>query len=151
MTKKQVDKKTQARLKELRKIEKANGGVLQPDAVVAFAKNPKTALHDAFCWDDTEAAHQWRLQQARQLIRITITYEADARTDVKAYVALRSERYEDGGYRYMPLLMKTASGREEVLETALWELEAFEKKYSQLKELADVFAAIGRLRKKLKK
>jgi transcriptional regulator with XRE-family HTH domain len=33
----------------------------------------------------------------------------------------------------------------DVLDTALWELAAFERKYSELQELADVFAAIKRV------
>ena len=33
----------------------------------------------------------------------------------------------------------------DVLDTALWELAAFERKYSALQELADVFAAIKRV------
>jgi hypothetical protein len=43
--------------------------------------------------------------------------------------------------------MVTASGRKSVLETALWELGAFEQKYRELVELVDVFSAIRRVRK----
>jgi hypothetical protein len=49
-----------ARLAELRQIEQKAGGVLQPESVVDFARNPKTALHGAFTWDDTEAARKYR-------------------------------------------------------------------------------------------
>jgi len=45
----------------------------------------------------------------------------------------------------MPTLLMTKQGRADVLDTALWELAAFERKYSALQELADVFAAIKRV------
>jgi hypothetical protein len=43
--------------------------------------------------------------------------------------------------------LRTDSGRKSVLETAVWELEAFKEKYSNLKELSGVFAEITKLRK----
>lgn len=137
----------EARLKELRELERANGGVLAPEDVVDKARNPKSALHSAFCWDDTEAARLYRIEQARRLIRVTVEYIPASETPVKAFVAVRTERYEEGGYRHMPTLMRTDTGRKSVLETALWELEAFEKKYAGLKELAEVFEAARRVRK----
>lgn len=136
------------RLRELRQIAKKHGGVLQPDDVVSFAQNPRTALHSVFCWNDTEAAKQWRLEQARRMIRVIVVHEPRKGEDIQAFVALRSERYNDGGYRYMPTLMTTEDGRMSVLETALWELVAFQKKYKRLKELSNVFEAIESLKRK---
>lgn len=140
---------TQARLAELRMIERENGGILQPEMVVEFASNPKTALHSAFEWNDTAAARKYRIEQARQIIRITVDYTPHTAEPVKAFIALRSDRYDEGGYRHMPTLMKSAEGRDAVLQTALWELAAFQEKYKQLKELADVFEAIRKTRKKV--
>lgn len=135
------------RLEELRTIERNGGGILHPEAVVEFAKNPATALHSAFEWDNTEAARQWRIQQARQLIRVVCEYTPHSTEPVKAFVALKADRYEDGGYRYMPTLLRSKDGRDAVLKTALWELEAFQKKYQELEELAEVFAAIRKVKK----
>lgn len=137
----------EARLAELRELERANGGVLQPEAVVEKARNPKSALHDAFCWDDTEAARRYRIEQARQLIRVTVEYTPATEKPVKSFVAVRSERYEAGGYRHMPTLLRTEVGRKTVLDTALWELAAFEAKYAAVQELCEVFEAIRRVRK----
>ena len=59
-----------------REIERAihsltlgNGGALTPAAVVDAARDPTSPLHASFEWDNTEAAHQYRLDQARTLIR----------------------------------------------------------------------------------
>jgi hypothetical protein len=50
--------------------------VLTPDMLVEYAANPKTHVHRCFTWDNDAAAHQYRLQQARMLIRsVQIVYE----------------------------------------------------------------------------
>jgi hypothetical protein len=49
-------------------------GRLDPHDVVELASDPKSALHSRFTWEDDVAAVQWRLQQARQLIR-SVTIE----------------------------------------------------------------------------
>jgi hypothetical protein len=135
------------RLEELRMIEKRNGGVLHPEAVVEFARNPKTSLHSAFEWDDSQAAEQYRIEQARRLIRVIVDVIPNHAEPVKAFVAIRTERYEEGGYRHMPTLLKSEKGRSDVLETALWELKAIREKYRELKELAEVFSAIEKVRR----
>jgi len=141
----------QAQLAELRKIERDNGGVIFPAAVVDFARNPKTALHSAFEWDDGKAAEQYRQDQARRLMRVLVEVTPHNAEPIRAFVALKSERYEEGGYRHMPTLMRSETGRAAVLETALWELEAFREKYRELKELAEVFKAILAVKKNAKK
>ena len=51
-------------------------GLVQPAAVVDQARDPKSPLHRYFEWDDNEAAEQYRLYQARNLIaRVKIVYE----------------------------------------------------------------------------
>lgn len=56
---------------EERLIELANDneGKLTAEMVVEEAKNKASPLHDEFTWDNLKAAHQHRLDQARQLIR----------------------------------------------------------------------------------
>lgn len=63
----------------LERIRQRNGGVLTPDGVVKDARDPKSPLHEHFTWDDSLAAHQYRLDQARTLIRI-IHYEVTIET-----------------------------------------------------------------------
>ena len=45
-------------------------GRLDPQSVVAAARNKKSPLHKQFEWDDTKAAEKYRLEQARELIRL---------------------------------------------------------------------------------
>lgn len=53
----------------LASIAKRRKGRLTPAAVVKDARSKKSPLHSFFEWDDSEAAHQYRLNQARGLIR----------------------------------------------------------------------------------
>lgn len=65
MTKEQKE----AIAKRLEKLASLSGGRLTPDAVLQDARSKSSPLHDQFEWDDSEAAKQWRLSQARELIR----------------------------------------------------------------------------------
>lgn len=136
----------QKRVEELREIERANGGVLLPEAVVERAADTQSALHGAFEWDDTEAARKYRLEQARQLIRVSVVYEPYVKQNVQAFVSVKIDRYDEGGYRYMPTLLRSKDGRAAVLETAIWELDAFQRKYNGIEELAGVFAESKKLK-----
>jgi hypothetical protein len=53
---------------ELQAIADRHDGKLPASAVVDFARDPSTALHARFDWDDSEAAEKWRLEQARTII-----------------------------------------------------------------------------------
>lgn len=135
-------------LKELEIIAKENGGLLRAEDVVAFAKDKTTALHSRFDWDNSEAAHKWRLEQARSFIRITITMlEVEGKnTSIKAFVSLKTDRYQgDGGYRFMVQILSNANMREQMLQDALDELKTFQAKYSLLKELTDVMIVINKI------
>jgi len=44
-------------------------GALDPERVVEAARNPNSSMHGQFDWDDSTAAHEYRLSQARALIK----------------------------------------------------------------------------------
>src|SRR5512136_653723 len=53
----------------LRELEIQNSGLLTPDIVLKDAQDPTSVLHEEFEWDDAKAAHSYRVDQARELIR----------------------------------------------------------------------------------
>jgi hypothetical protein len=66
-------------VKEITKIEKS-AGAITPETVLDAAKNKRSPLHALFTWDNSEAAHQFRLQQARTLlnnIQVTIIHDGN--------------------------------------------------------------------------
>jgi hypothetical protein len=139
------------RAAELEVIRNKTGGALQPADVVKFARNPKTALHGAFCWDDGEAAEQYRLWQARQVIRVCVTVREEVEgPPVRAYVSLQEDR-GDVGYRLLDDVMSDEEMREQLLAQALAELNRWKVRYQQLRELAPVFEAAENVSRRTRK
>ena len=138
-------------LAELERIRQENGGILKAEAVVESASDITSPLHDQFQWDDTKAAEEWRLQQARQLIRTVIVILPNYSKPTSAYVSLMDDRTQDnGGYRTIVDVMSDTSLREKLLTEALADLQRWEVKYAQLQELVPIFQTIAKLRKKNK-
>lgn len=128
---------------ELEQLTEKSGGVLFPERVVDFARDPSTALHAKFTWDDTAAAHQWRLMQARKLINIHLTVITPDTQPVPIYVSLHSDRAKKGGgYRKTVDVMQSPAMRAELLDQALAEADTWMHRYHALDKLADVFSAI---------
>lgn len=68
-------------------------GILETEAVLKEARKKRSPIHAAFEWDDAAAGHEYRLIQARQMIRAVIVILDD--TDEPAYVHV-----DDGMSRY---------------------------------------------------
>lgn len=130
---------------ELASIADANGGMLRAEDVVSFAADATTALHGEFTWDDSEAARQYRIFQARQLIRVTVVYEPRINQDVRVYLSLPDDRQQDGGgYRRTVDVMADDDLRAQALASALRELESLRRKYATLQELFGVFIEVDK-------
>lgn len=126
-------------------------GELTPEDVLEDASNPNSPLHSFFEWDDTEAARQHRLKQARGLIRAVVAiYVRDDAPAVKmrAYVHIADE---EPHYREMSHAMSVKATREQVLKRALKELTDWKKRYADLKEFSRLFAEIEAVTQEIKK
>jgi hypothetical protein len=134
----------------LAELAKQNGGVLTARAVVDAARSDDSPLHDSFTWDDNEAAEAWRLHQARNLIlRVHVVMEnRDGKSiTVRAWHSLTPDRAEEeGGYREVVRIMRNADLRAQLLIDAKAEMDRFCAKYATLDELAEVFAAMRRVK-----
>lgn len=86
--------------KVVKSLEREDGRLL-PSDVVEAARDPRSVLHSHFEWDDSKAAHEHRLAQARALIR-TIKVEVTVRSvplSVVGYVRDPSAETKESGYR----------------------------------------------------
>lgn len=128
---------------ELQRLEEQDG-TLSPERVVAFARDPKTALHDQFEWDDSAAAHEFRLQQARAVIRVCVRMIGEEHPRaMRAYVSLESDRMKGGGYRTLVSVMEDAAMKAQLLDQAKREAKAWSVRYRELEELAKVHEAVA--------
>lgn len=144
-----MNKKSNKVISELRRIASANGGLLQPETVVERARSSSSPLHSKFQWEDSVAAHEYRIWQARQLIRVSVEVMASTGKIHDVFVSLSPDRQRDsGGYRVMTEVLSNAEMRSQLLTDALDDLELFREKYRKLKELAVVFSAIKKVKKR---
>lgn len=141
-------KKSEKIKNELLEIHQKHG-ILRPEDVVDYAKNPGTALHSQFEWDDTEAARQYRLEQARRVIRVSVTLIEVDQPETRVYVSLASDRVAGGGYRPTQTVLSDKEMRSEMLAMARSELKRVREKYKHLTELAKVFEAIDSMEDEL--
>jgi hypothetical protein len=141
-------KKNSETLAELLKLRK--NGLLTPEVVVNAAEPVSSPLHPHFEWDDSKAGHQYRLEQARQLIRVQVTVLENYNEPIRAFASLSSDRSYGRGYRVTTEILGDEQYRQQMLEDALVAMEAFQRRYARLKELVEVFAAMRAARRKIK-
>jgi hypothetical protein len=134
---------------ELEQIRQMHGGLLKPEEVVQFARNESTALHSEFEWDDEKASAEYRLWQARQVIRVTVQVLPSPHSGdepVRAYVSITSDRVQPGGgYRALSDVMTHEEQRAELISEALGEVKRWRRKYERLRELVPIFRAIDKV------
>lgn len=136
---------------ELEEIRKCNDGFIDPAKIVEYARNPDTALHGQFTWDDTKAAEQYRFWQARQVIRLEfdiIPGKNGVPREVRAFVSLIDDRRgeEERGYRYIIDVLDSSELRIKLLEEAKKEMTIFRRKYGLLVELAEIFEVMDKVK-----
>ena len=123
-------------------------GQLNPEMVVRHAlDNPGSNLHSFFEWNDTLAARQWRIEQAKMLLRsVVIVREEDPRgTEIRLFVNI--DRVEDEPSKYVNTQRAMADDemRAMVLSRVEHELYAIRRKHTDLHELAGVWKSIDQL------
>lgn len=127
------------------------GGLIRPVDVVEAARDPESALHDCFEWDDSEASHQYRLLQARQLIRVYVHVDGKGDAEpVRAFVSLTTDqRGPGGGYRTIAQVMSNEEWRQQMLTDVLTRLRNLQKQYRSLTELSKVWNAVDEAEEKV--
>ena len=128
----------------LESLSREHGRALTPAQVVAAASAVDSPLHRFFQWDDTAAAAENRLNQARMLLRsIEVVVIGTKGREINARVFLHSSIR---GRRYIAArdALTDPGTRAEILERALAEARSWRDRYRHLHELSGVFAALDR-------
>lgn len=132
---------------EIKALADDNNGELTAGAIVKHASKQVSALHRFFEWDDSSAAHEYRLLQAGALIRryeVTIVnLKSETESVVRGFVSLQTgETAKERKWIVIDKVVTSKDRTDEMIEIAARDLTAFRRKYSSLKELSDVFQAI---------
>lgn len=135
--------------RELDRLRQEHEGALTAEVVVRAAEKKSSPLHDMFEWDDAEAAHQYRLVQAREIIRHIVVIDNGDKTPRRAYVQVSF----DDGRAYVDTVeaLKDSDLRVQVLNRARAEMESFIRRYQELEELSDVIVTMKKTGGKIKK
>lgn len=132
----------------LERLADEHGGRLTAADVLAAATAPASPLHAYFEWDDSAAAKQYRLDQARYLVRSirVVVEDAGETTDVRAMHLVIEQG--DRSYATIDTIVNDGDLLAQLVATAKREQEAWFNKYQQLRKVAalgPLFEAIERV------
>tara|TARA_R100000789_G_scaffold77259_1_gene72537 strand:+ start:80 stop:580 length:501 start_codon:yes stop_codon:yes gene_type:complete len=134
------------KLQELRDKHKG----LTASIVIEDAKNKNSVLHGAFEWNDSKAAHEWRLHSARNLMRAVVTKELDSSGEIRYQPAFVFVKTEEGPrYESLARVLDDDEMRLQVINRALKEFEQWQKRYEEYEEFLSVFESFDKTRKRL--
>jgi len=129
-------------------MAQAPNELLKPLDVVRAAEPLDSPLHRYFTWDNAVAAEQYRLVQARVLLRsVYVINPGELHTQpTMGYVSLLMDRSQPGGgYRPIATVMASDALREELMYTALQELRGWLRRHQRLERLVTDVAKAANL------
>jgi hypothetical protein len=132
--------KTDQIAQEIESLRRPDGLILAEEIVEWAREHPESALHSQFEWDDSEAAKNYRLWQARRVIAVYVMADDGGRKLVSLTIDRKS-----GGYRDVKDVIADDELRKVLIRDALDELRRVRAKYERLKELAAVFAEVEKV------
>jgi hypothetical protein len=129
---------------------KGKKDLLVAEEVVAWAQaHPGSALAQRFEWDDQKAGHEYRLNQARQLI---ISLEITIGASQRRFYSLSIDRSKSGGgYRDINDILRSKSLYDILLMDALADLERMKERYNRLVELRPLWKEVDKIKERKKK
>lgn len=126
---------------ELERIRNANGGRLEVHEVVRWAAEPESPIHNAFTWDNEQAADAYRLAEARTLIRSVVVVKEQgppqpAFWNVAVTVPTANVVTTEHYYQSADVIAKNPREFESALKLMLRELASAQLGLEQLRLLA---------------
>ena len=137
---------------EIEKIKQANGGQLTAETLVEYGQaHTRSVMHKLIGmddgWDDASAAHRYRVMRAGNILRaIEVVYSDEQKEPVRAF-SVDASNWSKKDSKYKPYratedILKDETARASLLQSALNELIAFQRRYRALNELAIVIREI---------
>lgn len=128
----------------LTQMARQKNGMLLIDDVLEEAKDESSILHKHFEWDDSEAADQYRRQQARALIqKCRIQLVETEPVSIRAFVSLPTDRGAGGGYRLTSEVVSDAGMKEELLHDIRLTISRWTRKLHLLdQDIADLLIEV---------
>ena len=120
----------------------ARNEVLDEHEVLVAARHVDSPMHDCFEWDNTKAAYEHRLSQARYLIRkLCVVVEKDDFRPIRAYVSVQKPDEVDRDYVAVSRVMNSDDLLAEACQTLLKKLEGITLQYQHFVRVATILRA----------
>lgn len=132
---------------EIERLEEEHQHSLSPEEIVRAAQSVRSPLHPAFEWDDAKAATHYRIDQARKLVSlidVVLLKPDNSEGAIRAFVSV--EAPSGRGYVSTVHALSDPDLRQQVLQRAWVELEAWRNRHAELSEFGKIFSAIDKAR-----
>lgn len=122
-------------------------GVLSPQAVLDAARPDDSPLHSFFTWNEEIAAEAYRLDEARQVIRVCVkVIPTLSNAPVRQFVSLSDlRRTGTGSYVATVDVMSDPVRAEMALSDAIKTLQSLERRFRYLPQLQGIWDALAEL------
>ena len=110
-------------------------GEVRPSVLLEEARQESSPAHSGFMWDDTEAAHEYRLFQARQWVRVIPIYCDNEEQRLVHITNLVDDRRE-GYYKPMSVVVQNLDEYKNALATALSRVSSARRSVDELRQAA---------------
>lgn len=132
----------ETKIQELERIRQENGGALIPQTVVDESRDEEAPLHPVFEWDDEVAGEQYRIHQARNLIKSIRIIKPDRKNpdkqiQVRAYTNVEETQDTARAYYAVADVVKSSDLRAKMAEQAWRDLIAVKARYRELMNAID--------------
>ena len=126
----------------------AKYGAVTAETLLSEAENPTSPLHEFFEWNDSEAARQYRLAQARAMLmasRMVAVLSKQSREPIAAFPEVRrllpSARGE-GKFKMRKEVLAASDSRHEIIDRKIGVLRGWCRETIDIDELQELRAAI---------
>lgn len=128
--------------------QKIGANELTAQYIVSVASDKKNPLHKCFEWNDTKAAHQYRLKQAANILQsVKVEYLTDNEPVVtRAFVNIKENGSNSGFYTKIEVACKNQDYMQYLYDEGKRELLQIKEKYAAIKEFENIFKEIEKLK-----
>jgi len=128
-------------VKEILEVEREEG--LNAENLVERARDRNNPLHNFFEWDNTEAAHQYRLHQGRVLInQVKIVVQNQTLFGFENVRVELADGNTERFYKPVMEILNNEEQRKELIKRALQTQKYWAEQYEKYSELKPIVVAI---------
>lgn len=121
-------------LEEIRKAENLYGKITA-ETVLKVAEDDDSPIHELFEWDDSKAAHNYRLAQARTIINnLEVIVISSSEKEIRIPVFEITKDESEPGRQYKHIDVLTSDDRDYIVQTTIKHIRQLQTKLSAYKD-----------------